>query len=192
VAVMAKASITSTRNNHQTDPDTGETETVNQRNNGLVFNGASIFLAGKATDWLGGFIQWSYDNLATTADGTLGGHSALDNTDIRIAGKYSAEGAAEPDWIYGVTLNNNPTVEGVWTGPPAFGFPFPPPPRGRPPAAATFIDGGLAQQVAGLGGYAMWKKTLYGELSFYRTADGAFSVLRQGQPTSTDGGVAAL
>src|SRR5262249_57386621 len=110
VAVMAKASITSTRNNHQTDPDTGETETVNQRNNGLVFNGASIFLAGKATDWLGGFIQWTYDNLATTADGTLGGHSALDNTDIRIAGTYSPAGAAQPDLIYGGTLHHEPTL----------------------------------------------------------------------------------
>jgi hypothetical protein len=33
---------------------------------------------------------------------------------------------------------------------------------------------------------------LYGELSFYRTADGAFSILRQGQDIHTDGGVAAL
>ena len=192
LAVMAEASITSTRNNHEIDPNTGETVSVNQRNNGLVFSGASVFLAGKATDWLGGFIQWTYDNLATTADGTLGGHSALDNTDIRIAGKHSAEGAAEPDWIYGITLNNNPTVQDVWNSTPAFGFPFTSSHLAQTPAAATFIDGGLAQQVAGLGGYAMWKKTLYGELSFYRTADGAFSILREGQATSTDGGVAAL
>ena len=41
------------------------------------------------------------------------------------------------------------------------------------PAAATQIDGGLAQQVAGLGAYVFWQKTLYGEVSFYRTADGA-------------------
>ena len=192
LAVMAEASITSTQNNHAVDPDTGETVSVNQRNNGLVFKGGSIFLAGKATDYLGGFIQWSYDNLATTADGTLGGHSALDNTDIRAVGKYSAAGAAEPDLIYGVTFNNNPTVQDVWNSTPAFGFPFTSSPLAQTPAAATLIDGGLAQQVAGLGGYVYWKKALYGELSFYRTADGAFSFLRAGQDIHTDGGVAAL
>src|SRR6266700_570438 len=83
LAVMAQASVTNTRNNHTTDPETGETVSVNQRNNSPVFCCASVFLASKVNDYIGGFIQWSYDNLATTADGALGGHSALDNTDIR-------------------------------------------------------------------------------------------------------------
>ena len=108
-------------------------------------------LAGKVTDYLGGFIQWSYDNLATTADGTLGGHSGADNMDIRAVGKYSAAGAAEPDLIYGFTLHNNPTVQDVWNSTPRSDS------RSRlhrspNAAAATLIDGGLAQQVAGMGG----------------------------------------
>jgi hypothetical protein len=192
LAVMAQASVTNTRNNHATDPETGETTEVTQRNNKFVFSGASLFLAAKVNDYVGGFIQWSYDNLATTADGTLGGHSALDNTDIRVVGTYSGPGAAEPDLIYGATLHNNPTVQDVWNSTPAFGFPFTSAPLANTPAAATLIDGGLAQQVAGMGGYVFWKKTLYGEVSFYRTADGAFSILRQGQDIHTDGGVAAL
>ncbi len=192
LAVMAQASITNTRNNHATDPDTGDTVNVTERNNRFVFSGASVFLAGKVNDYVGGFIQWTYDNLATTADGSLGGHSALDNTDVRVVGRYSAPGAAEPDLIYGFTLHNNPTAQDVWNSTPAFGFPFTTAPLANTPSAATQIDGSLAQQVAGLGAYAFWKKTLYGELSFYRTADGAFSVLRAGQDTSTDGGVAAL
>jgi hypothetical protein len=183
VAVMAQASITNTRNNHETDPNTGETVTV---------TGASFFLASKLNDYVGGFIQWTYNNLATTADGSLGGHSGIDNTDIRVVGKYSSPGAAEPDLIYGFTLNNNPTVQDVWNSTPAFGFPFTTAPLANTPSAATQIDGGLAQQVAGLGGYVFWQKTLYGEVSFYRTADGAFSILRQGQDIHTDGGVAAL
>jgi len=153
---------------------------------------ASVFLAGKVTDYLGGFLQWSYDNLATTADGALGGHSGADNMDIRVVGKYSAVGAGEPDLIYGFTLHNNPTVQDVWNSTPAFGFPFTSSPLAQTPGAATLIDGGLAQQVAGLGGYVFWKKSLYGEISFYRTADGAFSILRQGQDIHTDGGVAAV
>jgi hypothetical protein len=192
LAVMAEASITHTQNNHAVDPDTGETVSVNQRNNGLVFCCASLFLAGKATDWLGAFIQWSYDNLATTADGTLGGHSAVDNIDVRAVGTYSSPGAAEPEWIYGATVHNNPTVQDAWNSTPAFGFPFTTSPLASTPAAATLIDGGLSQQVAGLGGYLWWKKSLYAEVSLYRTADGAFSFMRAGQDTHTDGGVAAL
>jgi hypothetical protein len=192
LAVMAQASVTNTRNNNTTDPETGETVSVTQRNNGIVFTGASFFLASKVNDNIGGFIQWTYDNLATKADGTLGGHSGIDNTDLRAVGRYSSEGAAEPDLIYGATLNNNPTVQDAWNSTPAFGFPFTSPPLANTPAAATQIDSGLAQQAAGLGGYVWWKKSLYAEVSFYRTADGAFSILRQGQDIHTDGGVAAL
>ena len=192
LAVMVQASVTNTRNNNTTDPFTGDTTTINQRNNSFVLCCASIFLASKVNDYIGGFIQWSYDNLATTADGTLGGHSGIDNTDLRIVGTYSGAGAGEPDLIYGATLHNNPTVQDVWNSTPAFGFPYTASSLASTPAAATIIDGGLAQQVAGMGGYLFWKKSLYGEISVYRTADGAFSVLRAGQDTHTDGGVAAL
>ncbi len=191
LAVMAQASITNTRNNHAIDPDTGDTVDVTQRNNRIVFSGASLFLAGKVNDYVGAFVQWTYDNLATTADGTLGGHSSLDNTDVRVVGRYSGPGAAEPDLIYGFTVHNNPTVQDVWNSTPAFGFPFTTASLANTPSAATQIDGALAQQVAGLGAYAFWKKTLYGELSLYRTADRALSFLRAGQDTS-EGGVAAL
>lgn len=52
--------------------------------------------------------------------------------------------------------------------------------------AATLIDGGLGQQVGGLGVYTLWNKTLYAELAAYRTADGAFSILRAGTDTNSD------
>src|SRR6202140_4356954 len=140
VAVMAQASVTNTRNNNTTDPTTGETVAVNPRNNGLVFCCASFFLASKVNDYLGGFVQWTYNNLATTADGTLGGHSQMDNADIRVVGTYSGPGAAEPDLIYGATLHNNPTVQDVWNSTPAFGFPFTSSPLAQTPAAATLIE----------------------------------------------------
>jgi hypothetical protein len=165
MAVMAQASVTNTRNNNAIEPATAVRVSVKQRNNGRVLWWASLFRAGKVTDYLGGFIQWSYDNLATTADGTLGGHSGADNMDIRAVGKYSPAGAGEPDLIYGFTLHNNPTVQDVWNSTPAFGFPFTTSPLAQTPAAATLIDGGLAQQVAGLGGYLFWKKSFYGEVS---------------------------
>ena len=192
LAVMAQASITNTKNNHTTDPDTGDTISVNPRNNDLVFTGASVFLASKVNDYIGGFVQWSYDNLATNAAGDLVGHSGIDNTDLRAVGRYNPAGAEIPELIYGMTLNNNPTVQDPWNSTPAFGFPYTSSPLASTPAAATQIDGGLAQQVAGVGVYGWWQKMVYGEVSFYHTANNGFAFLRSGQDTHTDGGVAAI
>jgi hypothetical protein len=109
-----------------------------------------------------------------------------------VAGRYSGAAAEIPDLIYGMTLNNNPTVQDPWNSTPAFGFPYTSSPLASTPAAATQIDGGLAQQVAGVGGYGWWKKMVYGEVSFYHTANNGFAFLRSGQDTHTDGGVAAI
>ena len=57
--------------------------------------------------------------------------------------------------------------------------------RTTTPAASTIIEGGLAQQVAGLSAYSMWNRMLYVELGGYRTADGVFSILRAGVDRST-------
>jgi hypothetical protein len=197
-AVMGQVGMTKTKNNTGVvgvDPDTGDNITgdVNPRNGGVVFSGGSVFLAGKATDNIGGFVQWTYNPLAADPNtNEFKGHGQLDNTDIRITGKYIGAGGQEPELIYGATLHNNPTVQDVWNSTPAFGFPYTSSPLAQTPAVSTLIDGGLAQQVAGLGGYFFWKKTIYGELSYYRTADGVFSALRAGQDTATPGGVSRL
>src|SRR5450759_1470103 len=59
LAVMAQASVTNTRHNNTTDPDTGDTVSVNQRNNTFVFCCASVFLASKVNDYIGGFVPVS-------------------------------------------------------------------------------------------------------------------------------------
>lgn len=193
-SVMAQVGVTST----QKARDSAGVLQV-PRDGGLVFTGGSVFVAGKATDNLGGFIQWTFDNFAggTDASGNPTGgssHSGIDNVDLRLVGKHAGPDAKELDLIYGLTLHNNPTAQDVWNSTPAFGFPFTGPPFTFPDSAtpAALIDGSMAQQVAGLGGYFFWKKKLYGEISFYRTADGAFSALRAGQDTASAGGVNRL
>jgi len=192
VAAMAQASISNVRNNSMVDPDSGDTVPVMPRQNEVVFSGGSLFFATKLGDYVGAFVQWTYDNLATTANGSLGGHSGIDNTDIRAAYKYAPAEAAEPEWILGLTLNNNPTVQDPWNSTPAWGYPYTVSPLAPTPDAATIIDGGLAQQVAGLGAYAFWKKTIYAEFSAYRTANVLGNALRAGQPYDTPGGVLAI
>jgi len=192
VAAMAQASITSIKSNGATDPDTGDTMTVIPRQGLPVFTGGSLFLATKLNDYLGMFYQWTYDNLAYSDAGVRAGHSSIDNFDLRGAYKVDPAKAEIPEWILGMTLNNNPTVSDLWNSTPAWGFPFTASPLAPTPSAATIIDGGLAQQVAGLGAYAFWKKTLYVELANYRTANVAANLLRRGQPYDEPGGVHAV
>jgi hypothetical protein len=74
------------------------------------------------------------------------------------------------DLAFGITLNNNPTVEDLWNSTPAWGFPFVGSDWAPGPTAGAIVNGGLAQDVAGLGGYAMWDNHLYFAGTIYRTA----------------------
>lgn len=174
VAVMAVGSVTqvaNTQGNGQAFP----------RNGDPVVEGGSLFVAGKLSDHVGLFSQWTYNNLFAKpqADGStqFAGQTTVDNNDLRLADHIAKPGF---DLIYGLTLNNNPTVQDVWNSTPAFVYPFQ---TSRIAGVwgiapqATLIEGGLAQQVAGLSAYAFLNKRWYFELGGYRTADGVFSVL---------------
>jgi len=119
----------------------------------------SIFLGEEITPRIGTFLQFTY----AAADGSFG----FDNADLRYAnqGKLGSK-----ELIYGFSLNNNPTVQDLWNTTPAWGFPWAASELAPTPAAATLIEGGLAQQVAGLGAYAMFDNHVYGEVSVYRSA----------------------
>ncbi len=130
---------------------------------------ASLFLSTKYTDHIGSFIQWTYDGIAH--------HSSIDNADIRYADRV---GGKDNDLIYGFTLNNSPTVQDVYNTVPVWGFPYASSSVSIEPNASTLLEEGLAQQVAGMGAYFMWNKTVYGELSTYHTANKFFSVLKAG------------
>ena len=187
LALMAQAGVTNVKNNKD---DQGSA--IVPKTSKLELSAASLFLAGKVNDNIGGFVQWTYGNINVNDAGAIVGHSGIDNTDIRVVGRIENDDKTDTRWLYGATLHNNPTAQDVWNSTPAFGFPFTAAPNGIGPAAATTVDGGLAQQVAGVGGYVFWNRTIYAELTGYRTADGAFSALRAGQDTHTPGGVARL
>jgi hypothetical protein len=116
---------------------------------------ASLFFAGEIADHLGTFLQMTY------AQDT--GKLSWDNTDVRYANHADTT-------IWGITLNNNPTVQDIWNSTPAWGFPFSSSAAANTPAAATLVDGTLAQDVGGVGAYAMWANQFYTELTVYRSA----------------------
>jgi len=118
----------------------------------------SIYLAGAWATHLGSFLQMTYD--------VQDDHFSIDNTDIRYAMKTQANGK---ELDYGLTLNNNPTVEDLWNSTPAWGYPFIAPDSAPGPAASPIINGLLGVDVAGLGGYAMWDQHAYFAGTIYRS-----------------------
>jgi len=119
----------------------------------------SIFFGGAITPRLGTFLQVTYDPTA--------GGIAMDNAEVRYADRAKM---GAKSLVYGFSLNNNPTVQDVWNSVPAWGFPYASASGAPTPTAAPLLDGALAQQVAGLGAYALLDNHLYGEFSVYRTA----------------------
>lgn len=149
---------------------------------GLAQNGTagmpqqlSLFYAGKIAPHFGAFAQLTYAN----DSGTIG----IDNTDLRFASMTILP--HKQSLIYGISLNNNPTVQDLWNSTPAFGFPYASSNAAVSPLAASEIDGTLAQDVAGLSVYAFWKETLYLEAGVYRSA-------KQGQTNVLTGAAGPL
>ena len=128
----------------------------------------SLFVAGSLTPKIGAFIQMTYSD----QDGKF----SLDNTDIRYADQTEL---AEQPFTYGVTLNNNPSVQDLWNSTPSWKQPYAASSTSPTPSAATLIEGGLAQSVAGIGIYSLWNNLLYTEISLYKSA-------QQGSPNPPD------
>ncbi len=146
----------------------------------LTFNTGSLFVAGKITDKSGVFAQLTYDNYG--GDTGASGHVASDNADFRYADRLISNGS---DLIYGFTVNNNPGVQDVWGSTPAWGYGVVPISTGTGVATNPIFHGALGSQVVGAGAYLYWNKMLYAEISGYRTGDGVFSFLTQGNGTQT-------
>jgi hypothetical protein len=118
----------------------------------------SMFLAGSWGTHVGSLLQVTYN--------TRDDHFTIDNTDVRYANKRNMNGK---ELIYGVTLNNNPTIEDVWNSTPAWGFPFIASDAAPTPNVAPIIASGLGQDVAGIGGYAMYDNHFYVDGTIYRS-----------------------
>jgi hypothetical protein len=141
LSAMATAAITHTKDDL---PDT-------QNDAVALPQELSAFLAGRISSNVGLFSQFTYSG----ADGAFG----IDNVDIRFANRFTV--GSNTEVVYGLTLNNNPTVQDLWNTTPAWGYPFIGSEGAPGGAAAALIDGGLSQNVLGIGS-AMIGNLLYG------------------------------
>ncbi|MGA2101998.1 MAG: hypothetical protein ABSG34_12885 [Candidatus Sulfotelmatobacter sp.] len=161
LSVMFETSYTSTKS-----------PIPNTQNGNFEFpQDVSLFLSGAWASNVGSFLQVTYD--------TQDDHFSMDNTDVRYANKTKLGGK---ELVYGLDFNNNPTVEDLWNSTPAWGFPWIASDFAPTPAASPIINGGLAQDVAGIGGYAMWDSHIYLDAAIYRSQH-----IGGPQPTPGDG-----
>ncbi len=129
----------------------------NQKNDNIALpEQLSFFLAGKIAPGLGGFIQVTYSAL----DNSFG----IDNTDIRYS---RTDALGDSPLVWGITLNNNPTLTDLWNSTPAWGAPFGDSGMRPAPSFAPFVSS-LGQNVVGLGVYGLWNNLVYAEVDGYR------------------------
>jgi hypothetical protein len=126
-------------------------------NNNFAMQEVSLFTGGRFTDNLGAFIQGTYDG--------VGHRFSWDNTDVRYADSLKV---GNHDLLFGVTVNNNPTVQDVWNTTPAWRFPFISSTLAPQPTAKTFVEGAFSQRVVGLSAYGFFDDMLYFEGGAYR------------------------
>jgi hypothetical protein len=131
-------------------------------NDNLAVDQVSLFVAGGLGSHLGAFIQNTYDGVT---------HSFhWDNLDVRAVTKASAKGV---NMVFGLDVNNNPTVQDPFNTLEAWGFPYTTSALAPTPGAAPLI-GSLAQNTLGVSGYTWINSQVYAELGGYRSLGAGF------------------
>jgi len=133
------------------------------KNNNFTFDQASLFYAGRIYGKVGAFSQLTYNGYQDKLE--------MDNTDIRFADQLDF---GDIPITYGITLNNNPTVQDLWNTMSVWGFPFTA--SGVQPSvgASALIEGTLASQAGGATAYTMINNLLYLEAGAYGSFSGNF------------------
>jgi hypothetical protein len=133
-------------------------------NDNITLQQASLFYAGAITEHIGAFVQTTY---AGPAFGPPAASQFMwDNLDVRYARSVNIGSIPV---IYGVSVNNSPTVQDAWNTTPAWGYPFVASNLANTPAAKTMIDNGFAAHVLGATGYVFINDMLLLEAGGYGT-----------------------
>ena len=126
-------------------------------NDNAAVDQVAAYYAGRITSDIGGFIELKFDGVKQQAQ--------VDNVDIRHVREIQLFGK---DALFGITLNNAPTVQDAWNSTPVWGFPFNRSPLAPTPMATTLLDGALSQRVVGVGAYVLWNDLVYWEADAYK------------------------
>ncbi len=119
---------------------------------------SSVFVAGQLYCDVGAFAQITYDG--------PGGNVGWDNMDFRYAKSGVINGT---NVVYGITVNNNPSVQDVWNTAPAWSYPYITSTFAAGPSATNqpMVFGKWAGQVGSVGTYLWIDRSIYLEFSGY-------------------------
>ena len=168
LSAMVMGTFTNTQKDQtvqsQDQPD-GTLRSGYNKNNNFTFDEASLFYAGRIYGKVGAFSQLTYNGYEDKLE--------MDNTDIRFADQLDLDSLISLDIpiTYGISLNNNPTVQDLWNTTPVWGFPYTGSGVQPEVGASPLIDGALGSQVGGATAYTMINNLLYLEAGAY----GSFS-----------------
>jgi hypothetical protein len=155
-----------------TQADQDPTGSPYHGNDNVVVAPVSFFYGGAITDHIGAFAQMTYLNAPFGAQDPADPFTSKlwtwDQVDVRYANTGMI---GDMPITFGITANNNPSVQDPWNTTPAWAFPnaYAVSNVAPTPAAGTLIDGGFAAHVGGVGAYAWINNLVYLELSGYRT-----------------------
>ena len=126
IAAMLLPTFTKTKVQQDLPPTNPDGYPIAHTNDNFVMQQVSLFYGGQIYGNIGAFVQGTYDKASQ--------HTYLDNTDIRYADTTQIGGI---DVLYGLDVNNGPTVQDVWNTTPAWGSPTSPRPSARFRAAGN-------------------------------------------------------
>jgi hypothetical protein len=177
-SVMGVSSYSSVANTSKSDDPSSDFQKHKEI---LPLATGSLFVAGKIADNFGAFAQLTYDHFAVAgSDGSFQGHTTADNMDFRYANRVIDN---KRDVIFGLSVNNNPSLVDPWNSAAAW-MQYVPVPS---PTSYQFIDGttpypqfGSGGNISGINAYMFWNKSLYAELGTYSTARGPLSFMSTG------------
>lgn len=175
IAMMMQADYAKMRNNSLADggPITKDgLATINQ---------VSLFLAGKVTNNVGLFSQFTYGPYAGTDANGNANSKGLVNSDLFDLRYADNSFMSNNDLIWGLTVHNTIGVQDVWnsSGGP-WSYPYVSRVFAVPDVLGAFIEGGQGSPLAGTGVYTYLNKNLYLELTGYQTSKNAFSIMSMG------------
>ena len=148
-------------------------------NNNPSLDQISVFLAGRISDYNGGFVQLTYSGVTNT--------SHVDHADLRPFTTSFKMGSH--DVRVGMTVNNNPTVQDPYNTTFAWGFPFIASALAPTPAAQPMLAGAFANNTIGYTAYAWLDSALYLEAGAYTTPSG-WALARFGNDLTGQGAIA--
>lgn len=133
------------------------------RNDNAELQQASVFLAGRLSEHMGVFAQATYSE--------NGGLLGWDNMDVRYARMFSR---GSHTGIWGISVNNNPTVSDVFNTAPAWMYPYLSADLAPGAPAQPMLFGGLGGQSIGASAYMQLDGAWYLEAGGYRSLSPSF------------------